>query len=154
MQILPLNPHGEAARALLAQADALRQPYNPEGGTPPDSAVALARPGVLFLGLWLAEWLAACAALRPAQDTQGCYGEIQRVFVRREFRRRGLCRALMQHLEEQLRQRGVALARLEAGVHQPEALALYESLGYVRRGPFGDHGHHPLSVFMEKRLDG
>lgn len=154
MQILPLNPQGKAARALLAQADALSGGSHTDGRPPLDSASDLSRPGVLFRGLWLSEWLAACAAVRPVQDGWERYGEIQRVFVRREFRRRGLCKALMQHLEGQLRQRGVPLARLEAGVHQAEALALYDSLGYVRCGPFGDHGHHPLSVFMEKRLDG
>jgi putative acetyltransferase len=46
---------------------------------------------------------------------------------------------------------GRHILRLEAGIHQPEALGLYEALGYVRRGPFGDYGDDPVSVFMEKR---
>jgi putative acetyltransferase len=40
---------------------------------------------------------------------------------------------------------------LETGIRQPEALGLYERLGFVRRGPFGDYAEDPLSVFMEKR---
>ena len=154
MQIRFLNPYDEAARALLAQSDALMASRYPPASQPLGDPRVLAGPEVLFLGVWLSEWLAGCAGVRPQQDADGDYGEIQRVFVRREFRRRGLSTLLIGRLEDHMRRRGVHLARLAAGVHQPEALALYESLGYVRRGPFGDHGHHPLSVFMEKRLDG
>ena len=42
--------------------------------------------------------------------------------------------------------------RLETGVRQPEALGLYETAGYQRRGPFGAYAEDPLCVFMEKRL--
>jgi putative acetyltransferase len=42
--------------------------------------------------------------------------------------------------------------RLETGISQPDALRLYERAGYVRRGPFGNYGPDPLSVFMEKSL--
>ena len=45
-----------------------------------------------------------------------------------------------------------AVARLEAGPMQPEALALYAKLGYEDRGPFGPYKPDPLSVFMEKAL--
>ena len=44
------------------------------------------------------------------------------------------------------------VARLETGIHQPEALGLYRRLGYVERGPFGSYALDPLSVFFEKRL--
>jgi hypothetical protein len=43
------------------------------------------------------------------------------------------------------------LARM-SGVHQPEALGLYERFGFVRCEPFGDDRPDPLSVFMEMRL--
>ena len=68
------------------------------------------------------------------------------------WRAQGLSRALMVALEAHLRASGVPLARLETGIHQPEALALYARLGYVRRGPFGAYRPDPLSVFMEKPL--
>ena len=41
---------------------------------------------------------------------------------------------------------------LETGIHQPEAIGLYEGFGFERCGPFGEYGPDPLSVFMEKRL--
>jgi len=55
-------------------------------------------------------------------------------------------------LETDLLTHGIHLARLETGVRQPEALALYEHFGYVRIPPFGDYREDPLSVFLEKRL--
>ena len=41
---------------------------------------------------------------------------------------------------------------LETGPTQPEALILYEHLGYRCRGPFGDYPDDPLSVFMQKNV--
>ena len=80
------------------------------------------------------------------------YGEIKRLFVIDEHRGKGLSRRIMDHLETHLREMGVHVVRLETGTRQPEALGLYNRLGYARRGPFGAYGHDPLSVFMEKRL--
>ena len=43
--------------------------------------------------------------------------------------------------------------RLETGVHQPEALALFAAAGFKNCEPFGGYPtDDPLSVFMEKRL--
>ena len=47
---------------------------------------------------------------------------------------------------------GCKLLKLETGPYQPEALALYASAGYERRGPFGDYTSDPLSVFMQKHI--
>ena len=42
--------------------------------------------------------------------------------------------------------------RLETGIRQAEAIALYRSSGYVDCEPFGEYRLDPLSRFMEKRL--
>src|SRR5437867_1772325 len=42
--------------------------------------------------------------------------------------------------------------RLETGVHQAAARALYRSGGYAECAPFGEYRPDRLSVFMEKRL--
>jgi putative acetyltransferase len=93
-------------------------------------------------------------------DARGCGGfwehgdcvEIKRVWIDPLARGKGYSRALMTHLECEARALGYRLARLETGVHQPEALGLYRVLGYVECGPFGSYRPDPLSVFMEKVL--
>jgi len=43
---------------------------------------------------------------------------------------------------------------LETGYLQPEAIALYEWLGYSRRGPFGPYTEDPNRLFMHKSASG
>jgi ribosomal protein S18 acetylase RimI-like enzyme len=80
------------------------------------------------------------------------YGELKRIYVRPQFRGRGLSKRIMEHLETYARERGLPLLRLETGIHQHEAIGLYEALGYRRVGPFGEYRPDPLSIFYEKRL--
>ena len=48
---------------------------------------------------------------------------------------------------------GLPLLRLETGIHNAEALALYRRAGFSEREAFGDYAPDPLSVFMEKRVN-
>jgi putative acetyltransferase len=80
------------------------------------------------------------------------YAEIKRVYVSPAARGLGLAKRLMERIEAEALLSGRTLARLETGIHQPEAIGLYRALGYVERGPFGDYGPDPNSVFMEKSL--
>ena len=58
----------------------------------------------------------------------------------------------MQWLEAQAQARGCHLFMLETGYLQSEAIALYERLGYSRRGPFGPYTQDTNSVFMHKSV--
>ena len=40
---------------------------------------------------------------------------------------------------------------LKRASYQPEAIGLYEKLGYRRVGPFGEYKEDPLSLYFEKR---
>lgn len=90
-----------------------------------------------------------CGALRI--DGSG-YGEVKRMFVLPKARGLRLGKRILRCIEEQARREGLPCLRLETGIHQPEALALYRAAGYVERGPFGEYEPDPLSVFMEKAL--
>jgi putative acetyltransferase len=137
--------------ALVSKSDEyLSALYPPESNHAQPLDALVARGSAFFAG-YLGEQLAACGAVKFMSDDD-TYGEIKRVFVAEEQRGKGLAVAIMQHLEDHLRSSGVYLARLEAGPAQPEALALYEKLGYRYRGPFGRYQPDPLSVFMEKPL--
>ena len=136
---------------LVAKSDAyLSALYPPESNHAEPLQALIGADSAFFAGYANGQ-LAACGAVkRVGADIS--YGEIKRVFVDEAQRGKGFAIAIMRHLEAHLSGIGIELARLEAGPLQPEALALYEKLGYALRGPFGDYQPDPLSVFMEKRL--
>jgi len=43
--------------------------------------------------------------------------------------------------------------RLETGIHQKEAIGLYERMGFQSIPPFGEYVDDPLSRFFEKRIN-
>lgn len=152
MHITALDPLSAAAAHLLALSDAYMASLYPAESNHMESPSALALPNVLFLGAYLDGELAGCGAVKILHD-DGSYGEIKRVYVLEAFRGCGVSKQLMQALETHLKQQQIPLARLETGISQPEALGLYEKLGYQYRAPFGSYQLDPLSVFMEKRLE-
>lgn len=99
--------------------------------------------------------IAAVRLVHNATSSDGAmsYGEIKRLYVPPAHRGKGLAKALIVRLETELRDRQIRWAKLETGIAQPEAIALYERLGYHRCDPFGDYSADPLSVFMAKDLD-
>lgn len=89
-----------------------------------------------------------CAALVNRQ----AYGEVKRMFVDERRRGLGTGRKLLEHLAMFARMSGLSVLRLETGIHQPEAIGLYERMGFERRAAFGDYREDPLSLFMEMPL--
>ena len=92
----------------------------------------------------------ACVAARFYR-TEG-YAEIKRLYVEERWRGAGLAKRLMARIEAEIVEQGIQFARLEMGIHQPEADALYRYLGYREIPPFGDYLVDPLSQFLEKAL--
>ena len=152
MRIEPTDPESDSAQALIAMSDTYMTALYPAESNHLESASALKAPNVLFLGCFLQDQLVGCGAVKILSD-DGRYGELKRVFVLESHRGKGYSKAIMEKLEGHLKTSGIALARLETGIRQPEALGLYKRLGYVERAPFGAYVEDPLSVFMEKRLD-
>lgn len=152
-RLAPLDPGHPDAQALMAQSEALMSALYPSESNHFEPADGLRPPNGVFWGLWLGETLVGCGGVKHhAPDGEPAYGEIKRVFVLDSARGRGVAKQLMNQLEAELVERGVHLALLETGIHQPEALGLYKRLGYVERGPFGGYALDPLSVFFEKAL--
>ena len=80
------------------------------------------------------------------------YGELKRMYVRPHFRGRGFGKLLLNHLTDHARALGVRMLRLETGIHQREAVALYEHTGFQRIPPFGAYKEDPLSRCYEKQM--
>ena len=142
----PCTPDG---RALIAGSDAaLLDVFLPDEiftMEPEELAVPEAR---FFVARDAAGGLLGCVAMVDC----GSYGEVKRLFVPAAGRGQGVARALMAALEAHARTAGLPIMRLETGPVLTAAIRLYDSLGYQRRGPFGDYADHPASLFMEKAL--
>lgn len=82
----------------------------------------------------------------------GDWAEIKRMRVVPSARGKGLSKAILAELEARARNAGILDMRLETGINNQEALALYERMGFARCGPFADYQPDPLSVFMRKTL--
>lgn len=121
---------------------------------PPESRHAysidkLLREGVAFFVLRFDGNAAGCGGVQLFGNE---YGEVKRMFVRRPFRRLGLGKAILDRLGEHTKERGAALLRLETGIYETEAIALYERYGFQRRGPFGEYRLDPMTVYFEKLI--
>jgi putative acetyltransferase len=134
---------------LIRASDAYAQALYPAESNHLVDIDSLAQPHVIFCVARLDGAVSGCGAavLKP----EG-YAELKRMFVAEAARGHGVGRQLLAFLEEQVRSRGVTLTRLETGVHSHAAIRLYERMGYVKIGPFGDYWDDPLSVFYEKQL--
>ena len=82
----------------------------------------------------------------------GSWAELKRMWVVPELRGRGVSKVILEALEATARGERVRCLRLETGIANHAALALYERAGFTRCDPFGDYRPDPLSVFMQKRL--
>jgi len=133
---------------LLRRSEALSASFYPPESCHIAGAESLAGPDARFFVAREGGRAVGCGALL----FYGGYGEIKRMFVDEGMRGRGVGRALLDRIEACARQEGTAVLRLETGVHNSAAVALYAAQGYRRRGPFGNYVPDPLSIFMEKRL--
>ncbi|RAK00186.1 ribosomal protein S18 acetylase RimI-like enzyme [Larkinella arboricola] len=91
-----------------------------------------------------------CGCFRPMTDAG--YVEIKRMFVDPAFRGRGFAKQVLQELERWAAEEGYHSTRLETGDRQPEAVALYEKVGYCRIENYGPYVGLAASVCMEKKL--
>jgi len=143
------TPDQPEVRAMLDKLDAYCAALYPAESNHLMDIASLTTGDVLFLVARDVDGQAAgCAAL----VNRGGYGEIKRMVVDESVRGRGTGRQLLDQLTVFARMSGLQVLRLETGIHQPEAIALYERSGFVRIEPFGDYRPDRLSLFMEKRL--
>lgn len=78
--------------------------------------------------------------------------EMKRLYVVDAARGRGLARRMVAVLEENAAQAGRTRMVLETGSGQPEALALYASLGYEPVEPFGVYADEEGAFHLGKSL--
>jgi len=148
--ILPESPGQPDVIALIEALDAFATAlYPPESNHLLDVA-SLSDAAMSFLVARAEGEAIGCGAI--LRDPRG-WGEVKRMFVRPDRRGQGIGVRVLAELEALAIGSGLSLLRLETGIHNREALALYCRAGFTERGPFGDYATDPLSVFMEKRVN-
>ena len=147
--ISPERPDTEEVRLLIDELESHLAPFYPATSRHGYSVEKLIKQGVAFFVTRHNSIPVGCGGV---QFFNGTYGELKRMFVRPQFRGMGFAKLMLEHLEDHARQNHIPLMRLETGIHQKEAIALYLSMGYLSCPPFGDYTDDPLSRFFEKRI--
>jgi putative acetyltransferase len=149
IEIAPERPDPPDAMALIAELEARLEPLYPSESRHGYSVQKLIAQGVAFFVIRVDGVPAGCGGVQLFGTE---YGELKRMYVRPAFQGRGLAKMLLDHLAAHAASRGVGLLRLETGIHQKEAIGLYERAGFRGIPPFGDYKEDPLARFYEKRI--
>jgi len=114
------------------------EPYNTVNDT---SRVVIAYAGDIPAG---------CGCFRPTEE-KGTI-EIKRMYVREDFRGLGIAKIVLIELEKWAVTEGFTHSKLETGVKQPEAIALYTRNGYQQIPNYPPYVGVDLSICMIKKL--
>lgn len=142
---------GEATRALITLHLAGMHETSPPESVHALDADDLRHASVTFWSAWIGGELAGIGALKALD---GIRGELKSMRVDDRHRGSGIGRALLRHIMDAARERGMTSLWLETG--SPDdfvpAQRLYESEGFVPCGPFEGYVEDPFSVFMTCEL--
>jgi putative acetyltransferase len=142
-------PNTADAIALISELEAHLDPLYPKTSRHGYSVEKLMEQGVAFFVTRRDGVLAGCGGIELFGAE---YGEIKRMYVRPQFRGLGLAQLMLNHLAAYAQERNVHLLRLETGIYQKEAIALYERMGFQRISRFGPYKEDSLSRFYEKHI--
>jgi GNAT superfamily N-acetyltransferase len=128
--------------------------YGSPDSTPLDPSMFEPPAGAFFVGYLDDEPVATGAWRRSDVEAFGATvtAEVKRMYVVAPARGKGLARAVLSHLEQTAAEAGFEALLLETGLKQPEAIALYESSGYVPVPGFGYYKDAELSRCFGKDL--
>ena len=147
--ITPERPDTAEAQALIAELESELAPLYPSESRHGYSVERLLAEGVAFFLIRQDSTPAGCGGVKLFGTE---YGEVKRMYVRPQFRGLGLARQMLDHLTDYARRQGVRVLRLETGIHQRDAIRLYEGMGFQQISPFGEYKEDPLSRFYEKHI--
>jgi putative acetyltransferase len=129
----------------------LMRSLSPEESCHVMNADELRASGAQLFALYQDGKIQGVGAFKALTDTSV---ELKSMHVLFEARGHGYGKNILTHLLDEAQKAGAQTAYLETGSEAPfaAARALYESLGFLYVGPFGDYIEDPLSVFMSLTL--
>jgi putative acetyltransferase len=124
--------------------------------TPPGSVHVfdisrLKEPDVFFYSAWEDEKLLGVGAFKILSPT---HAEVKSMHTNKGLRRSGTGAAIMLHLIDEARARGITRLSLETGSFDyfAPARALYAKYGFTECAPFGEYNLDPNSTFMTREI--
>lgn len=144
------RPDSADATALIGELQTHLESFYPPESRHGFSIERLIAEAVAFYVVRLDGVAAGCGGIQLCTDAAPPFAELKRMFVRPEFRGRGLGARLIERLAAHAREHGVVRLRLETGVHQQAAIRLYERAGFRRIPPFPPYRADPLSRCYER----
>jgi putative acetyltransferase len=142
---------GEQTRDLLRFHLREMHANSPVGGVFALDLTGLKRPCVTVWTLWINDTLAGIAALKELGNRAG---ELKSMRTHPAFLRQGVAAALLDHVIEVARARGLTLLSLETGsgpAFEP-ALNLYRRRGFVDGESFADYTKSAFNQFLHLTL--
>jgi len=91
-----------------------------------------------------------CGAIKPFSATEA---EVKRMYVHPDYRKQGIAAKIVTALENWATEIGFSATVLETGKKQPEAIALYQKIGYQITPNYGQYIGVDNSVCMIKPLN-
>ncbi|WP_414527108.1 GNAT family N-acetyltransferase [Nodularia chucula] len=147
--ITPENLTCSAIQELIRELDNyLAEIYPPESNHGLDISALLHKSVIIFLAR-LDNQPVGCGALKFFPQS---YVEVKRMYTKPAFRGKGIGKKILNQIEVTAKNANIYTVRIETGIYQPEAIGLYENVGFFKVPPFGDYKADPLSVFLEKHL--
>jgi putative acetyltransferase len=146
------DPRTDDVRALLERHLAFMRRQSPPEDVHALDVDGLRAQSVTFFSLRAPDGeLLAVGALK---ELDRAHGELKSMHTVEGVRRRGVGRAMLDHLLDRARARGYERVSLETGTMDgfTPARSLYESVGFERCLPFADYPASPHSVCMTLAL--
>ena len=152
MQIRVDDLAGPEIRALLAEHLENMHRLSPPVSVHALDLGSLLKPEITFWTVWSQGELLGCGALK---ELTPAHGEVKSMRTVTAHRRKGVARAMLQHIIVEARKRSYARLSLETGsmpAFEP-ARALYERFGFTYCSPFADYIEDPNSAFLTRSLE-
>jgi len=152
MQIRVDDLSGSEIRALLAEHLQSMHRLSPPESVHALDLAGLLKPDITFWTIWDRGELFGCGALK---ELSASHGEVKSMRTASAHRRKGVARAMLEHILAESRRRAYRRVSLETGSAPAFAPArsLYESFGFTYCSPFGDYRNDPNSVFLTRALE-
>lgn len=151
MRIVEDDLSGDQITRLLGEHLDSMIRHSPAGSVHALGLDGLRAHDVTFWCAWQGDLLLGCCALREIDAT---HGELKSMRTAEEHRRKGVARAMLQHVVDECCSRGYTRLSLETGSGDAFLAAdqLYRTFGFDYCGPFGEYDPDPFSRFMTLQL--